>query len=98
MSNTDSESDDVVFLSPPESVQEEMPNTGASPTLRRSSRKRKSISTYDMSKNSGKKKKASSPEQIRCVPKIPRMPQGQDPAAAGPGAGTGDRRGPAADG
>ena len=50
---------------------------GASPNLRRSSRKRKSISVVNgMSKNSASKKKKNSPDPGRSMPKIPRTPQG----------------------
>ena len=72
MCNLDSEGDNVVFLSPPESVEGEAPDQGASPTLRRSNRKRKFLSNHcGMSKNSGKKKKTR-PEQQRSMLRIPR--------------------------
>ena len=76
---------ELVFLSPdeepgpPPGAQQDQ---GASPILRRSNRKRKSTAAYsesDMSKNSGsKKKKGSSPEVLKSMPKIPRTPQAQD--------------------
>ena len=80
---SDSENEaELVFLSPDEEAPpkpEDRPqDQGASPTLRRSNRKRKSA-TVDMSKGSGSKKKKASPDQNRAMPKLPRTPQaGQD--------------------
>ena len=83
MTGTDSEPDDLAFLSPDESPTERKKGPeatkdgGASPTLRRSSRKRKSISVANgMSKNSASKKKKNSPDPGRSMPRIPRTPQG----------------------
>ena len=83
---SDSENEaELVFLSPEEEPESERPpqaDQGASPVLRRSNRKRKSITTYgntDMSKNSGsKKKKGASPDPGKSMPKIPRTPQAAD--------------------
>ena len=76
---------ELVFLSPeeepapPPSTQDDQ---GASPVLRRSNRKRKSVAAYsdsDMSKGSGsKKKKGASPDQLRSMPKLPRTPQASE--------------------
>ena len=90
MPNTDSEGDneEVVFLSPDESPPKNQ-DPGASPKLRRSSRKRKSVSN-DMSKGSGSKKKKTSPikateEQVKNMPRVARSPQGtQRPQAEQP--------------
>ena len=74
----DGEGDDLAFLSP----EEEFEDTGASPalTLRRSNRKRKSVSSETMSKGSGSKKKKASPgkqdDPGKSMPRIPRTPQG----------------------
>ena len=74
---------ELVFLSPEEEVgplHSAKGDQGASPVLRRSNRKRK-LAIYndsEMSKNSGsKKKKGSSPDPGRSMPKIPRTPQPQ---------------------
>ena len=83
MSGTDSEGDDLVFLSPEESLggeEEEQAagkGQGASPNLRRSSRKIKSVNVPgNMSKNSATKKKKSSQDPGKRMPRIPRTPQG----------------------
>ena len=88
MTSSDSESDEVVFLTPEESDQ------GASPTLRRSGRKRKSVcleSAGRMSNNSASKKKKNSPDPGRSMPRLPRTPQGAAPSAdqQGPDQGQG---------
>ena len=99
---SDSDTEGQAFLSPEEQFEVEGTargadkDQGASPILRRSTRKRKSTaSVTDMSKNSGsKKKKPSSPANSRAedpcksMPKIPRTPQSgastpSAPAAAG---------------
>ena len=79
MRNDSESGDDLVFLSPPDG---ETPpsnqDTGASPRLRRSSRKRKSTAEPAMSKESGSKKKRNStgnkkgpemPKTVRTPPK-----------------------------
>ena len=77
MPSSDSESDDLVFLSPEKSFNQQGRDQGASPTLRRSSRKRKSVSIPgNMSKTSATKKKKSSPDPGKSMPRIPRTPQG----------------------
>ena len=85
---SDPETDEVVFLSPPEEfTPRQTSDQGGSPTLpRRSNRKRKSVSVVqpDMSKGSGSssKKKKPSPsvkagqESDKSMPKVPRTPQG----------------------
>ena len=75
---SESEGDDLEFLSPEESFKDkDKGDQGASPTLRRSSRKRKSVSVpTNMSKNSASKKKKSSPDPGKSMPRIPRTPQG----------------------
>ena len=79
---------ELVFLSPDEEPVKKpaaaAADQGASPVLRRSNRKRKSTASFcdsDMSKNSGSKKKKSSPDPGKSMPRIPRTPQapGQDP-------------------
>ena len=85
--------EDLVFLSPDESPPKEK-DQGASPVLRRSTRKRKSVSAAgpDMSKGSSTKKKKCSPSKPpspkkgpsedpgKNMPRIPRSPvQGQPP-------------------
>ena len=80
----DNENEDLVFLSPEESFPEKSPakDQGASPILRRSNRKRKSVT--DMSKGSStKKKKTTSPAKQdnkpgKSMPRIPRTPQQQE--------------------
>ena len=82
---SDSENEaELVFLSPdeepvPKNNDKKAPSEdqGASPVLRRSNRKRKSVTTVqEMSKNSGsKKKKTVSPDPTKAMPKIPRTPQ-----------------------
>ena len=89
---SDSENEaELVFLSPDEEpverpAKQNTEDQGASPVLRRSNRKRKSVSqVQDMSKGSGSKKKRTSPvskKQTENMPKIPRTPQGQ---GQGPG-------------
>ena len=80
--SSESETDDLVFLSPDESVGEDeagkTKDQGASPTLlRRSNRKRKSVTVLgSMSKNSATKKKKNSPDPGKSMPRIPRTPQG----------------------
>ena len=85
---SDSENEaELEFLSPEEEAphrkepQQDQQDQGASPVLRRSNRKRKSVSTFgdsDMTKgSSSKKKKGSSPEPDKTMPKVPRTPQGQ---------------------
>ena len=82
--SSESEADDLVFLSPDESVGEQDEagqvkgqDQGASPTLRRSNRKRKSVTVLgSMSKNSATKKKKNSPDPGKSMPRIPRTPQG----------------------
>ena len=82
---------ELVFLSPEEEVgpiQKPGGDQGASPVLRRSNRKRKSaVYCEDMSKNSGsKKKKGSSPDPGKSMPKIPRTPQRGDTESDTPSA------------
>ena len=61
---SDEECDDVVFLSLDESPPKK--DQGASPQLRRSSKKRKSVSVIpDMSKGSSSKKKKNSPVKTK---------------------------------
>ena len=81
---------ELVFLSPEEEpprpkTTQVQADQGASPVLRRSNRKRKSTAAYsdsEMSRNSGsKKKKGSSPEVNKTMPKIPRTPQAQEQPA-----------------
>ena len=84
MSDSESEGDDVVFLSPEETAEDleeaNKKDQGASPTLRRSSRKRKSVIVQgNMSKNSASKKKKGSPDPGKSMPRIPRTPQGTGP-------------------
>ena len=89
---SDSDTEELVFLSPEEEViRQPAGEQGASQVLRRSNRKRKSVTAYcdpDMSKGLGsKKKKGSSPEAkkktadteggARSMPKIPRTPGGK---------------------
>ena len=102
---SDSENEaELVFLSPEEEPEPckndkkaSTEDQGASPVLRRSNRKRKSVSfVQDMSKGSGSKKKKTSPpkkqppsqeaDQASSMPKLPRTPQG---AGSGTGGGTG---------
>ena len=89
----DSESgDELEFLSPEGEPAPEQPDTGASPRLRRSSRKRKSVANLDkpdMQRGSGSKKKRrstgnkqASPEAN--MPKLPRTPAGEQAQAAPP--------------
>ena len=73
--------DELVFLSPesePEQEQEQdqkRQDTGASPQLRRSTRKRKStIGEKSMTKGSSSKKKKTSPNKSPNMPKVPRSP------------------------
>ena len=89
---SDSDQDDVVFLSPDSSPEKE--NQGASPVLglRRSSRKRKSTTgpQCEMTKDSSSKKKKSSPkqpspkansegkQQEQNIPRVPHTPVGQE--------------------
>ena len=79
---SESEGEELIFLSPEEDPPEHT-DQGASPLLRRSTRKRKSVSdAKDMSKTSAsKKKKGASPPKEgdpgRSMPRIPRTPQGQ---------------------
>ena len=78
---SDSENEaELVFLSPEEDppARPESKDQGASPVLRRSNRKRKSVTCgSDMSKSSGsKKKKTTSPDPTKSMPKLPRTPQG----------------------
>lgn len=82
---SDSENEaELIFLSPEEEVEPRhgaKDDQGASPVLRRSNRKRKSVvcGETDMSKGSGsKKKKRASPDQAKSMPRIPRTPQGTD--------------------
>ena len=63
------EEGEVVFLSPDESPPKDQ---GASPQLRRSNRKRKSVTVQDMSKGSSSKKKKNSP-----VKRVIASPKGQ---------------------
>ena len=86
---SDSENEaELVFLSPDEeapSPQErgQPSDQGASPVLRRSNRKRKSVTAYsesDMSRGSGSKKKKSSPSKD--MPKTSRTPAKDGQAAA----------------
>ena len=86
MTASDSDGDEAVFLSPlEEATAAEVPDQGASPTLRRSTRKRKSTSAFpDMTKGSSTKKKKKTPPSERvtsdpgkAMPKIPRTPQAQ---------------------
>ena len=70
-SDSDCDGDDVVFLSPEEEIQNDQ-DQGASPVLlRRSNRKRKSVSAANnqgMSKgSSSKKKKVTSPNQAKTM-------------------------------
>ena len=77
--------DDLVFLSPEEGPTPEKQSQGASPQLRRSSRKRKSAAGPDMSKGSGSKKKRNSTGNKKTPPKeMPRVTR--SPAKEGPGA------------
>ena len=80
----ETEADELVFLSPEEDFHDaeadKDKDQGASPVLRRSNRKRKSVAS-EMTKGSGtKKKKNSSPKQdkesSKGMPKLPRTPQG----------------------
>ena len=74
---TDSESDEQEFLSPEAERRRPVKDQGASPTLRRSSRKRKSVSGQaGMSKGSSSKKKKASTTPPKSMPKVPRSPQG----------------------
>ena len=74
-----------MFLSPEGEPAPEQPEAGASPKLRRSSRKRKStVIEPDMPRSSGTKKKRhstgnkqTSPEQTKEMPKLPRTPAGE---------------------
>ena len=98
MPTSEEEGDEVVFLSPDESPPKKAPNEdqGASPQVRRSNRKRKSVSlVQDMSKGSSSKKKRSSPNKNRTeespaskqdsVPKTTRTPpKTAEEGAAGP--------------
>ena len=71
------EGEDLVFLSPEESPAKKDEDQGASPVLRRSNRKRKSVSAaQDMSKNSSSKKKKCSPKgtEPKTMPKVTRTP------------------------
>ena len=71
------EPEDVVFLSPDESPTKEG-DQGASPALRRSNRKRKSVTaagTTAMTKgSSSKKKKPCTPNNKKSIPKVVRSP------------------------
>ena len=83
---SDSENEaELVFLSPEEEPTRPDPqDQGASPVLRQSNRKRKSVTAFeDMTKNSGSKKKKNSPDPAsKNMPKLPRTPQaGQDQEA-----------------
>ena len=78
MRNDSESGDDLVFLSPPEGeTPPSSQDTGASPRLRRSSRKRKSTAEPAMSKESSSKKKRNStgnkkaemPKTVRTPPK-----------------------------
>ena len=99
---SDSENEaELVFLSPEEEIRppkNDPPDQGASPVLRRSNRKRKSVTAYsdnDMSKGSGTmKKKCSPPKQTppkenpeESMPKLPRTPQAGPTAGQDPGKG-----------
>ena len=83
VSMSDDHSEEAVFLTPEEGTRKkgEAGDQGASPVLRRSNRKRKSV-TLDMTKgSSSKKKKNSSPKNKvsspeKSMPKLPRTPQG----------------------
>ena len=90
---SDSENEaELVFLSPDEEVtgpqksgQGGQGDQGASPVLRRSNRKRKSVTAYsetDMSKGSSSKKKKSSP--TKDMPKVTRTPPREGQAAEQP--------------
>ena len=86
---SDSEQDELVFLSPDSSPEkQETADQGASPVLglRRSTRKRKSTSAVvGMTKGSSSKKKKSSPKTktpqatAATMPKVPRSPSSQQP-------------------
>ena len=84
----DSDSEcELIFLSPPEEEgQKDHPeqDQGASPKLCRSSRKRKSVQAAPekMSKGSASKKKKSSPDPTKSMPRIPRTPVQDGPLAA----------------
>lgn len=94
------EEEEVVFLSPEWDSDQDKPDQGASPALRRSNRKRKSVSTVpEMSKGAGSKKKKAGPSPPKAddpgksMPRIPRTPQQATAAAAvvpPPGAQEGD--------
>ena len=82
---SDSENEaELVFLSPEEEPPKpqdrgQTGDQGASPALRRSNRKRKSVTAYsesDMSKGSGSKKKKNSPSKK--MPKVTRTPAKDD--------------------
>ena len=77
-SDSEGDGDDLAFLSPEESFDQQAHDQGASPTLRRSNRKRKSVSVPgNMSKTSTTKKKKNSPDNPgKSMPRIPRTPQG----------------------
>ena len=78
--------DELVFLSPEEgpTPEKQGQSQGASPQLRRSSRKRKSVAGPDMSKGSGSKKKRNSTGNKKTPPKeMPRVTR--SPAKEGPG-------------
>ena len=88
----DSENEDAAFLSPEEEFrqQEESQDHGASPKLRRSARKRKSVtSASDMARGSEKKKKASPTanrveDPGKSMPRIPRTPVNEGPTLPSP--------------
>ena len=96
MPASEEEGDEVVFLSPDESPPKKESNEdqGASPQLRRSNRKRKSVSVVqDMSKGSSSKKKKGSPnknspaskQDSSAMPKTTRTPpKAADEGSAGP--------------
>ena len=87
----DSESgDDLVFLSPPEGPVPEKPDTGASPRLRRSSRKRKSTADPVNKESHPKKKRNSTGNKGADMPRTARTPakDGQPKEAQTPKEGT----------
>ena len=102
-SDPEGDRDDVIFLSPDESPPKSKDNDpGASPVLRRSNRKRKSVSAAncpppggEMSKGSSAKKKKASPSKAeepgKAMPKIPRTPVAQDAKAADPPTNAGEK-------
>ena len=78
--------DDIVFLSPEGESPPAKPDAGASPRLRRSSRKRKSTAGGEdsMSKGASSKKKKTSPNKSPNMPKVARSPaKGAQPPTTG---------------